>query len=111
VKARSIFVLAAAATMCVPFLGNAADAAPIRPPVLQDGRIRLKLAPEGNEARYLVNEQLARLTLPTDAVGATAAIQGGIVLEKDGKVVTDSSRITIFRCRRTAPRVSSWWVT
>lgn len=63
---------------------------------LQDtGRVRLRLAPEGNEARYRVNEQLARMTLPSDAVGATTGIQGGIVLEADGRVVRDSSRIVI----------------
>jgi polyisoprenoid-binding protein YceI len=94
VKVRSIFVLTAAATMCLPLLGASADSVSVGP-VLQDGRIRLKLAPEGNEARYRVNEQLARLTLPTDAVGATSAIQGGIVLERDGKIVADSSHITI----------------
>ncbi|MGH7554390.1 MAG: hypothetical protein ACREMQ_15400, partial [Longimicrobiales bacterium] len=34
-------------------------------------RIRLVTAPEGNEARYRVNEQLVGIDLPSDAVGTT----------------------------------------
>jgi len=48
--------------------------------------IRLVLAPAGNEARYRVREQLARIPLPSDAVGTTAALTGALVLSAEGKV-------------------------
>jgi len=64
--------------------------------VVQDtGRVRLRLAPAGNEARYRVTEQLAGVTLPNDAVGSTAAVSGGILLAGRGDFVADSSQITI----------------
>jgi len=57
--------------------------------------LRLRLADTGNEARYRVNEQLARLTLPNDAVGATTSITGQLLLDSRGRFVSDNSRITI----------------
>lgn len=57
--------------------------------------IRLSLAPEGNEARFVVREQLAGAELPNDAVGATTAITGGITLDGQGKVDSVSSRIRV----------------
>jgi len=59
------------------------------------GRIRLVVAPEGNEVRYLVREQLARLDFPSDAVGATTAITGAIVVEPDGTVVPGESKFVV----------------
>ena len=44
------------------------------------------VAPEGNEARYRVREQLAGFDLPKDAIGATRAVKGRIVIGPDGKV-------------------------
>ena len=55
-------------------------------------RVRLVLAPQGNEARYRVREQLATFDFPSDAVGSTQAVSGGILINLDGKVVPDSSR-------------------
>ena len=43
------------------------------------GDIRLEIG-EGSEAAYLVNEQLARLDLPNDAIGTTDAVSGVILL-------------------------------
>lgn len=57
--------------------------------------VRLVLAPEGNEARYLVREQLANLDFPNDAIGATSAITGQLVLDADGTVVAAESRFVI----------------
>ena len=45
-----------------------------RPPT--DG-LQLVVAPEGNEVRYRVREQLAGFDLPNDAVGATGHVTGG----------------------------------
>ncbi len=56
---------------------------------------RYLLAPEGNEARFIVREQLAGATLPNDAVGSTRAISGAIVLDKSGRVDRSVSRIVV----------------
>ena len=53
------------------------------------------VAPDGNEARYRVREQLAGFDLPKDAIGATKEVKGRIVVGPDGKVVKESSRVTI----------------
>ena len=57
--------------------------------------LRFVVAPEGNEARYRVREQLASLEFPNDAVGATSAITGALVIESDGRIVRDQSRIVV----------------
>ena len=53
------------------------------------------VAPTGNEARYRVREQLAGFDLPKDAIGATSDVTGQIVVGPDGKVVKESSKVTI----------------
>ena len=50
---------------------------------------RLDVAP-GSKAGYRVNEQLARFTLPNDAVGTTEAVSGGIGIQPDGSFSSDS---------------------
>lgn len=80
----------AAALLAATFLAPATDAA-----AQADGRIRLAVAADGNEARYRVREQLASIDFPSDAVGKTAGVQGQLVLEADGRVVRDSSRFVI----------------
>ena len=57
--------------------------------------VRYVVAPTGNEARYRVREQLAGFDLPKDAVGATKAVTGQIVVGADGKVVKDSSKFVV----------------
>lgn len=59
------------------------------------GTTRYVVAPAGNEARYRVREQLAGFDLPKDAVGATKNVTGQIVVGSDGKVVKESSKLTI----------------
>lgn len=59
------------------------------------GPVRLVVAPDGNEARYTVTEQLARLSFPSDAVGTTRAITGQIVLHNDGKIVSGESKFVV----------------
>jgi polyisoprenoid-binding protein YceI len=61
----------------------------------QPARLRFVVAPTGNEARYRVREQLVGKDLPNDAVGATAGITGRLVVEPNGRVVRDSSRIVV----------------
>ena len=60
-----------------------------------DGQLRLVLASEGNEARFRVTEQLASLSLPSDAIGVTQDITGQIVLAADGTVTRDESRFVV----------------
>lgn len=57
--------------------------------------VRYNVAPTGNEARYRVREQLARLNFPNDAVGKTSGIEGGITIDASGAIVQNESRFTI----------------
>jgi len=57
--------------------------------------IRLSLAAQGNQARFIVREQLAGAELPNDAVGVTSAITGGITLGPRGLVDSSGSRISV----------------
>jgi polyisoprenoid-binding protein YceI len=53
------------------------------------------VAPTGNEARYRVREQLAGVDLPSDAIGATKEVTGQIVVDANGTVNKQSSKVTI----------------
>lgn len=90
VRSRVVRLVPAALLCTIAVFAPAADAA-----AQDNGRIRLVVAGEGNEARYRVREQLASIDFPSDAVGKTSNVQGGIVLEADGRVVRDSSRFVI----------------
>lgn len=57
--------------------------------------IRFVVTSTGNEARYRVREQLVNLDLPNDAVGITHDISGSLLVNPNGSIVTDSSRITV----------------
>ncbi len=57
--------------------------------------VRLVLAPEGNEARYRVREQLAGVDFPGDAVGATTGLTGALVMGPDGRPVRTLSAFTV----------------
>jgi polyisoprenoid-binding protein YceI len=58
-------------------------------------RLRFVVAPTGNEARYRVREQLVSFDLPNDAIGATKDITGVLVVDANGAIVRDSSRISV----------------
>ena len=57
--------------------------------------VRLVLAPEGNEARYRVREQLAGVAFPSDAVGVTTGLAGALVIGADGRPVRALSAFTV----------------
>jgi len=57
--------------------------------------LALMVAEDGNEARYRVREQLARVEFPSDAVGVTSAVSGSIVLADDGSIVRDQSKFVV----------------
>ena len=69
----------------------------VRPPMRPEPpeRVHYLLAPQGNEARYRVREQLATFEFPSDAVGATKDITGGLLVNEKGMIVPDSSRFVI----------------
>lgn len=50
---------------------------------------------QGTVARYLVQEQLASLDLPNDAVGETTGVSGSIAFSEDGSVMWETSRIEV----------------
>jgi polyisoprenoid-binding protein YceI len=64
-------------------------------PVAGKPAVRFTVTADGNEARYRVREQLAGVELPNDAVGATKGVTGAIVLDKDNRIVRDSSKFTV----------------
>lgn len=57
--------------------------------------LQLAVAPEGNEVRYRVREQLVGVDLPNDAVGATNEVSGGIAFDAAGKLVPASSKFVV----------------
>lgn len=64
-------------------------------PAAVPAEVRYAVAPDGNEARYRVREQLMHHDLPNDAVGKTTSITGGIALSGNGTIDTAASKITI----------------
>jgi polyisoprenoid-binding protein YceI len=57
--------------------------------------VRFVVVPEESEVRYRVREQLAGVSLPSDAVGATQTISGTIVINLDGSIDASQSRIVV----------------
>jgi polyisoprenoid-binding protein YceI len=72
-----------------PSAGHESGAAPAA------ARTRYVVAPSGNEARYRVREQLVGVELPNDAVGVAKEITGSLLVEPNGSVVKDSSKIIV----------------
>ncbi len=57
--------------------------------------LRLTVAPEGNQARYRVREQLFGRDFPNDAVGETSDIAGVVAVNESGALVPGESRIVV----------------
>jgi hypothetical protein len=96
-------ILIAALPLIVP--AGLAGQAP-RPAARAPQPLRLVVAPTGNEVRYIVREQLARMELPNDAIGATQSITGQIVLDGKGGVDSTASRIVIDLTTLTSDRAN-----
>lgn len=60
-----------------------------------DDAMRLTFVAGESEARYRVREQLVRLSLPSDAVGSTREVTGTIVINPDGTIVAEESKVTV----------------
>jgi polyisoprenoid-binding protein YceI len=67
--------------------GGSSAAAPV-------AGVRLDVA-EGSRATYRVREQLAGINFPSDAVGGTNAVSGGLVIEPDGSINPAQSKLTV----------------
>jgi len=72
-----------------------AQAKPARTDTQTAEVIRLAVAQTGNEARYRIQERLAGMDLPYDAVGVTPNIKGEILLGANGQIVGDQSLIVV----------------
>ena len=59
------------------------------------GPLRYRVVAERSEARYRVREQLVGLSFPNDAVGTTGAVEGGIALDAQGRVLPAGSRVAV----------------
>lgn len=57
--------------------------------------IRLTLVPGKSQARYRVREQLASLSLPSDAIGSTSSVSGTVVGKTDGTLVPSDSKFVV----------------
>ncbi|MCA1554462.1 MAG: YceI family protein, partial [Chloroflexi bacterium] len=57
--------------------------------------VRLEIVSGDTEARYRVREQLARLSFPSDAIGATKSVTGTIVAHADGTIDTSQSKFQV----------------
>jgi polyisoprenoid-binding protein YceI len=104
IVAGLVLMLALLATACSAAATPAPPlvAAHIAPAVSAEGApaassdlVRLVLLPDQSEARYRVREQLAGVSLPSDAVGATKAFTGTIVGRLDGTIVSDQSMFQV----------------
>lgn len=71
-----------------------APRATLAPALRPAGEVRLEIAP-GTVARYLVREQLAGVSLPSDAVGTTSGVNGQVVLGPGNVVQGDGSRFIV----------------
>jgi polyisoprenoid-binding protein YceI len=61
----------------------------------QSPGVRYTVVAERSEVRYRVREQLVGLHFPNDAIGVTRAIEGGIALDPQGRVLTGDSRLAV----------------
>jgi polyisoprenoid-binding protein YceI len=68
---------------------------PTAPAAAAGDSVHLVLAASGNEARYVVREQLASVSFPTDAIGKTSDISGALFVNSDGTFIADGSGITV----------------
>jgi polyisoprenoid-binding protein YceI len=59
------------------------------------GATSFAIVAQATQARYRVQEQLVGANLPNDAVGATGAVSGAVVIDADGDLVADASKITV----------------
>jgi polyisoprenoid-binding protein YceI len=94
VVALAAFALTVVSASSAPAQSKPKAKAPAKAPATSTA-IKFVIASTGNEARYRVREQLAGLDLPNDAIGVTHDVTGMLMVEPNGTIVSDSSRITV----------------
>ena len=57
--------------------------------------IRLVLLPDKSQASYRVREQLANVSLPSDAIGTTRDFTGTIAIKPDGTIESSESKFVV----------------
>jgi len=65
-------------------------ATPVHIAFAERAPVHLVVAPKNNSARYFVREQLASVNFPSDAVGVTDSVAGGIAVDDKGQIMPDS---------------------
>lgn len=89
------------AVSSAPTIASSASAVPLATQGSQTGSesgsstVKLVIVPQKSEARYRVREQLASLSLPSDAIGKTSAITGAIVGKTDGTIDASQSKFVV----------------
>ncbi len=78
-----------------PATTSANGAAPATTGASSSDTIRLDLVSSKSQARYVVREQLASLSFPSDAIGKTGSITGTIVGKTDGSIVSSDSKFVV----------------
>ena len=72
-----------------------ATAAPEQKDSSAAANVVFTIDPARSTARYLINERLANVASPVDAIGETMDVTGAIVLDADGNVVSGESQIVV----------------
>src|SRR5438445_3407 len=71
------------ATQVPPATQLSAGSTPHSSSTASSDAFHLNLVADGTQARYRVREQLAALSLPSDAIGRTSAVTGSVVINSD----------------------------
>ncbi len=103
VASLAVLVLAAAAfgwfaTQPPPVTQSSTNEAEVDTPPpteIEEGSTLFTVVPESSEARYRVREQLAQRDLPNDAVGTTNNVAGSIVVDQNGAIMPEQSRLAV----------------
>jgi polyisoprenoid-binding protein YceI len=59
------------------------------------GALRFQIVPGQSKATFRVREQLANRPLESDAVGSTDSVSGQLVLQPNGTIVSNASKIAV----------------
>lgn len=84
--------ISAAPTITAPL---SSTAAPTNSSASASGAVTLQIVPDKSEVRYRVREQLAQVSLPSDAIGKTNSITGSIVGKLDGTIDASQSKFVV----------------
>ncbi len=94
-----LLVTAGCASANIPQTGAAAqkNASPVQPQSNSStgGGLVIKMDSQNSEARYRVREQLANVSLPTDAIGRTKQVSGSVTIKPDGTIDTANSKFVV----------------